>query len=75
MSVSTDFVSRVWRDDPGVYLEIGPDADGLGLEIRNGSDKSSLEWFGNVRLQLGSDREYAIAVAKALLKVAEHWNV
>jgi hypothetical protein len=46
MKVSTDMVLQVWNDDEGVCLEIGPDADGLGLEIRTGNDEASRRRWG-----------------------------
>lgn len=70
MAYSTDAIYRIWDDDQGACIEVGPDADGIALEIRNGADETSRRWYGEFRLPIGSI-ELAQSVAAAILKAAE----
>lgn len=69
MKVSTDVIHRVWNDDEGVFLEIGPDADGHAIEIRTGNDKKSQEWFGKFNVTLHG-KDFAEAVGEAILEAS-----
>ena len=65
---STEVVRRVFDDAHGVFIEVGPDSDGLSLvEIRT-SGKSA-EFFGELRLVL--QPEMARLLADALEAAAD----
>ena len=65
--VDVETVVRLHTD--GVVLEVGTDpTTGSLVEIRT-PDARSIEWYGEVRL--GLQPETAVALAHALLKVAE----
>jgi len=67
--VETEVIRRIYINTEGVYLEVGPDADGLGLvEIRNSGSKPSEEWFGKVRFSV--EPEFAKQLGQALLDAA-----
>lgn len=69
MTVTTDVVRRVYLDEEGVYLEIGPGLDFPDvLEVR-ASDKKSIDWFGAVRFSVTD--EFAIALGNALIDAAK----
>jgi hypothetical protein len=67
--VSVEVLRRVFDDKEGVFLEIGPDGDGLGcVEIRTTTD-ASRDWWGPVRISLG--KEFAAKLAEALAAAAK----
>ena len=68
MKVSTEVIQQVWNDDEGVCIEVGMDADSLGMEIRTGKNEASKEWFGDAHIALGT-KEFADALAAALLNI------
>lgn len=52
---TTEITWRIYNNNEGVYIEIGPDADGLGsIEIRNGTTNESIAYFGEFRVPIGS---------------------
>ena len=68
MNISTEIFRRVYNDDSGVYIQVGPDADALNLvEIRT-TNPLSKEFYGDFRIVL--QPEYAIALAEAILAAA-----
>lgn len=70
MSFTVEVVRRVFDDDHGVYIEVGPDGDGLGgIEIRT-VDKDSKEYYGDVRISFHSKAQ-AILMGNAILEAAE----
>jgi hypothetical protein len=69
MKVSTEVFRRVYNDDHGSYIQVGPDADALDLvEIRT-TNPLSKEYFGDFRLVLHP--EFALALAFAIISAAE----
>lgn len=70
MSFSQEVVRRIYDDDEGVYIEVGPDSDGLGgIEIRT-TNTESKEFYGDIRCAIHS-KEQAILISKAILAAAE----
>ncbi len=70
MAYSTEVNRRIYNDDYGVFIEVGPDADGLGglVEVRT-IDAESKKHYGELRLTI--DPEMAKQLAFALLKAAD----
>jgi hypothetical protein len=69
MKLSTEIFRRVYDDDRGSYIQVGPDADALDLvEIRT-TNQLSREYFGDFRLVLHP--EFAIALANAMIAAAQ----
>lgn len=67
MRVSTEILRRVYIEGEGVWLEVGPDGDGLDcVEIR--TTGKSAEYFGTIRLTVEPD--VAAELARALLAAA-----
>jgi hypothetical protein len=51
----TEVIRRVFDNAHGVFIEVGPDSEGLGLvEIRT-VGKTSQEFFGELRLVLNPE--------------------
>lgn len=70
VSFSQEVVRRIYDDDEGVYIEVGPDSDGLGgIEIRT-TNTESKEFYGDIRCAIHS-KEQAILIGKAILAAAE----
>jgi len=70
MSFTVEVVRKVFDDENGVFIEVGPDCDGLGgIEIRT-VDKESKEYYGDVRLSIHS-KQQAILIGQAILAAAE----
>lgn len=65
---SLDTVYRVWDDEEGVCLEIGPDDDAAGFVQFYTKDDASKKFYGEIRLQLLPHQ--ARLVAEALLCAA-----
>lgn len=67
MKVSTNIIHRVYNDDDGDYLNVGPDSDDLCMvEINAYGNKEN--WGGFDRLAMHP--AYARAVAHAILAAA-----
>lgn len=61
MKISTDTITRIWNDDTGQRMEVGEDADGLGLvEIR------SIDANGNVEARMTFPAGYVAELIRAL---------
>lgn len=70
MSFSQEVVRRICDDEEGVYIEVGPDGDGLGgIEIRTTTPESKT-FYGEIRCSIYS-KEQAILIGKAILAAAE----
>jgi len=54
--VSTELILRVYNDDEGVHVEVGPGEEGCNVEIRT-TDESSKKWFGDVQLVVSKAME------------------
>lgn len=66
MAVSVETIFHIWNDD-GYGYEVGPDADtGLALEIRYHEDGFATP----IRQRMSFQKEDAIALANALIKLA-----
>lgn len=61
----TEIVRRIYENQEGVYLEVGPDSDGLDcVELRT-VDTKSKEYFGTINILL--PKELARHVGQALI--------
>lgn len=70
VSFSQEVVRRIYDDSKGVFIEIGPDGDGLGgIEIRT-TNTESKEFYGDIRCAIHS-KEQAILIGTAILAAAE----
>lgn len=70
MSFTQEVVRRIYDDSEGVFIEIGPDSDGLGgIEIRTVNQESKV-FYGDIRCAIHS-KEQAILIGKAILAAAE----
>lgn len=68
MKFSTEIIHKIYDDDNGVFIQVGPDADALGLlEIRT-VDVDSRKHYGDIRLTLHPIQ--ARRLAEALLSCA-----
>lgn len=57
-------VIRVWNDDHGTHIHVGPDGDGLDLvEIRN------VDEDGSIVTSITMPAEQAVKVAEAVLEL------
>ena len=68
--IETETIRRIYVEE-GRCVEVGPDGDGLGVEIRT-VGKDNVEWFGELRLAVSP--EMAKALAEALIKCAEEFK-
>ena len=60
-NISVETIRRIYDNDDGVYIEIGPNADfGEVIEIRVTEEKS-VEFYGAVRLNLTKSQARALA--------------
>ena len=67
MRHTLEHLYRVYNDDHGHYIEIGPDGDGIDLiEIRSCNKDGKIESSGNARVTM--PYEQAVLVAQALNK-------
>lgn len=62
MTFSLETVRRVFDDSDGVYLEVGPDPDGLGL-VQVSTVRESAEHYGTIRLVLLPEQARLLAAA------------
>jgi hypothetical protein len=69
MPYSTEVIRRVYNDEDGVCIQVGPDADGLDCVEVSTPDPASGEYFGKVRFVV--TREFAALLGKALVDAAE----
>lgn len=67
--VSTDVIRRVWQDQEGVAIDVGPDADGLGLVWLRTCDDKAAEYYG--KLDVTFEPEIARALGEALVAAAD----
>lgn len=67
--VTLETIRRVYDDDHGACIEVGPDGDSLGyVEIRT-TGESNVEFWGELRLTL--PKEFALKLAEAIRLCAE----
>lgn len=67
--VSTEVVRRVFDDNEGVFIEVGPDCDGLGcVEVRT-TNKECQDYFGEAKLTMSP--AIARLLGEALIKAAD----
>jgi hypothetical protein len=66
---SLEVVRKVYDDDQGVALEVGPDCDGTGLVQLRAVTPASQEYFGSVDLTVTP--KMAKLLGEALIKAAE----
>jgi hypothetical protein len=69
MKFSTEVVRKVYDDEDGVYIQVGPDGDGLDLVELRVSDEESKKYYGDVRITLYPAQ--ARLLADALLACAD----
>jgi hypothetical protein len=67
---TTEVIRRVYDDDDeGVFVEIGPDSDSLGLiELKPGNEESK-NHYGDFKFVMTKDQ--AVAIAQAMVAMAE----
>jgi hypothetical protein len=69
MRYTTDVIRRVFDDDHGYWLEVGPDADGLGcVELRCVGD-DNIGYWGALRLSMPAG--FAAKIGEALIAASE----
>lgn len=70
MSVTTEVIRRVYDNDNGVFIEIGPDLDGLGcVELRT-VGKESTDYYGKFNIIFCS-KEQLKMLSKAINQAAD----
>jgi hypothetical protein len=69
MTITTDVIHRVWHDNEGVAIDVGPDADALGLVWLRTHDAKAAEYFGKLSLTFCPDM--ARAIGEALVVAAD----
>jgi len=69
MKISTEIFRRVYNDEHGVYIQVGPDADALDCVEIMTTNPLSREFYGDIRLTL--QPEFAVALAEAILATAK----
>lgn len=67
---SNDLHIQVRDDHSGVYMEVCPDPDGMGIQLSTHKDKKSLNHYGSVDLIM--DVKFARMLASALQNIATH---
>lgn len=68
--ITTETIYKVYDDDKGTFIEIGPHKDGLDLIEVVIPDKASQDFFGKAQFILS--KEMAIAVGEALINAAKN---
>lgn len=68
MAYSVELYRKVYDDDHGVCIEVGPDSDGLGVVQVRTPDAASKEYFGDIRFTV--PKEMAAILGKALIDAA-----
>jgi hypothetical protein len=67
--VSLETIRRVYDDDNGCFIEVGPDSDSLGcVEIRTTGEKNKGHW-GEIRFAV--PKQFALQLAEAIRRCAE----
>lgn len=69
MTITTEVERRVFDDEQGACIAIGPDHDGFGLVFVRTPNASDAEWFGKVEFTM--DPEFARSFAAAVLAAAD----
>ncbi len=68
-SIKIETIKRIYVNQEGVYLEIGPDTEiGTAIEIRT-TTNASMKWFGSLRFILS--KGLAKNVARALNEIVD----
>jgi hypothetical protein len=69
MPYSVELSRRIYDDDCGACIQVGPDGEGLGcVEVRT-PDAASKEYFGDVRFTV--PKEMAAMIGQALIDAAK----
>lgn len=66
MTITTEVERRVFDDEQGACIAIGPDHDGFGLVFVRTTNASDAEWFGKVEFTMKPN--FARAFAQAILE-------
>jgi hypothetical protein len=69
MAISTDVIYRVWCDNEGAAIDVGPDADALGLVWLRNFGAKSVDFFGKVDITF--DPGMARAIGEGLIAAAD----
>lgn len=69
MTTSIEVTRKVYDDENGVCLSIGPDGDGLDLIRVCTPSQSDEDWFGKVSFTM--THEFARSFAKAILVASD----
>lgn len=60
---STEVLRRVYNDTDGVYLQVGPDSDGLDLVQLSTPGKDNEEYYGMIRLVVTPEQAKLLGLA------------
>lgn len=69
MKFSTEVFRKIWDDEDGCYLQVGPDGDSLDLVELRTVDEESKKYYGDIRIAMWPDQ--ARQVAAALIACAD----
>jgi hypothetical protein len=69
MKFSTEVVRKIWDDEDGVYVQVGPDGDSLDLVELRTVDETSEQFYGKIRFVMHPIQ--AREVAAAILACAD----
>ena len=69
MGTTTEVIRQVWHDEEGVAINVGPDADSLGLVWMRTHDAKAADFYGKISVTLLP--EIARAVGVALVAAAD----
>jgi hypothetical protein len=70
MKVSTEIVYKIYNDDDGVWIEVGPDPDGICMVNVRTVGQDSISYFGDHDLKIPVDM--ADRIAKAISDCAKN---
>jgi hypothetical protein len=68
MRVSTEVVRKVYNDEDGVYLEVGPSPDNPSW-VRIYANEKNQDWFGKIDVVMPA--EFAAQLGEALIAAAK----
>lgn len=66
---SIEVVRKVYDDQEGVCIDVGPGEEGYVIQIKT-TDSASIEYFGKIDFLLVG-KEFAINLGKAIIAAAE----
>lgn len=69
MTYSTEIIRRVYEDEVGAFIQVGPDGDCPDFVCVSTPDEKSKEWFGSIRLT--GNKQLMSELAKAILEACK----